>query len=148
MKLEINTILTIGALIIYVIIFFIQKSQLDKQKSIIDSMKSFIDIFKVDEVKKYVEMRNERIMHDAKKMVMDSESVNNLRKELLDTAVTPVQEHFTEIMGERFEELNQVVFQMILNQKPELREQFIKDLLPRNKDYMIPILNDYNKNNE
>lgn len=37
--------------VIYVIVFFIQKSQTDKIKSINESMKSFMDIFDIDKVK-------------------------------------------------------------------------------------------------
>lgn len=54
--------LTVGIIglytVVYVIVFFVQKSQIDQTKEINASMKSFMDIFKIDEVKKYVEMRN------------------------------------------------------------------------------------------
>ena len=47
------TLIIIGLYtLIYVIVFIIQKSQIDKQKDVISSMKSFMEIFKVDEVKK------------------------------------------------------------------------------------------------
>ena len=33
--------------VIYLVVFFIQKSQIDRQKDVISSMKSFMEIFKV-----------------------------------------------------------------------------------------------------
>ncbi|MDP3313777.1 hypothetical protein [Lutibacter sp.] len=129
--------------VIYLVVFFIQKSQIDRQKDVISSMKSFMEIFKVDEVKKYVEMKNERILHDATKMMMDSEKIKEMSDELIKTTTAPIQEAYTEIMAERYMELVKVVFEVVLTQEPEIREQFIKDLLPNNKHYLLPMLKDY-----
>ncbi|TWO30411.1 hypothetical protein E1J38_014750 [Seonamhaeicola sediminis] len=139
--------LTLGILglytVIYLVVFFIQKSQIDRQKDVITSMKSFMEIFKVDEVKKYVEMRNERILHDATKFITDSDQIKKMSDDLIKNTTKPIQEAYTEIMAQRYEELVRVVFQIVINQEPERREQFIKDLLPNNEHYLIPMLKDY-----
>lgn len=142
--------LTLGILglytVIYLVVFFIQKSQIDRQKDVITSMKSFMEIFKVDEVKKYVEMRNERILHDATKFITDSDQIKKISEDLIKNTTEPIQKAYTEIMAQRYEELVKVVFQIVLNQEPERREQFIKDLLPNNEHYFIPMLKEYENN--
>jgi hypothetical protein len=132
--------------VIYLVVFFIQKSQIDRQKTVTNSMKSFMEIFKVDEVKKYVEMKNERILHDATKMITDSEQIKKMSEELIKNTTAPIQEAYTEIMAERYKELVKVVFEIIITQDPERREQFIKDLLPNNEHYLLPILKEYENN--
>ena len=129
--------------VIYLVVFFIQKSQIDRQKDVITSMKSFMEIFKVDEVKKYVEMKNERILDQATKMITDSDQIKKMSEELIKDTTKPIQEAYTEIMSQRYEELVKVVFQMVINQEPERREQFIKDLLPNNEHYLLPMLKEY-----
>jgi hypothetical protein len=129
--------------VIYLVVFFIQKSQIDRQKDVITSMKSFMEIFKVDEVKKYVEMKNERILDQATKMITDSDQIKKMSEELIKDTTKPIQEAYTEIMSQRYEELVKVVFQMVINQEPERREQFIKDLLPYNEHYLLPMLKEY-----
>ena len=129
--------------VIYLVVFFIQKSQIDRQKDVITSMKSFMEIFKVDEVKKYVEMKNERILDQATKMITDSDQIKKMSEDLIKDTTKPIQEAYTEIMSQRYEELVKVVFQIVINQEPERREQFIKDLLPNNEHYLLPMLKEY-----
>lgn len=133
--------------LIYLVVFFIQKAQIDRQKDLISSMKSFMEIFKIDEVKKYVDMKNERILDQATQMVTDSDQIKVMSNELIKTTTKPIQEAYAEIMTQRYEELIGVVFQMILNQKPERRKQFIKDLLPNNEHYLSPMLEEYLNSN-
>ena len=90
--------LTVGIIglytVVYVIVFFVQKSQIDQTKEINASMKSFMDIFKIDEVKKYVEMRNERVMEDASKMMMNNQKFKEMSDHLVNTTTEPIQEFY------------------------------------------------------
>ena len=90
--------LTVGIIglytVVYVIVFFVQKSQIDQTKEINASMKSFMDIFKIDEVKKYVEMRNERVMEDASKMMMNNQKFKEMSDHLIKTTTEPIQEFY------------------------------------------------------
>ena len=132
--------------LVYVIIFFIQKSQIDKQKDVINSMKTFMDIFNVDEVKKYVEMKNERILDQANKIITDSETIKKMSEEITKNATAPIQEAYKEIMEERFMELVKVTFEVIKNLEPEKRQSFISELLPKNQHYLSEMVKDYEKN--
>ena len=133
--------------LIYVIVFIIQKSQIDKQKDVISSMKSFMEIFNVDEVKKYVEMKNERIIEDATMMLTNDDKFKKMSEHLIKTTTEPIKEFYKEAMQEKNMELIEIAFNLIMQQEKSKRKQFIDDFLPKNKDYFIEVLNDYEKRN-
>ena len=121
------TLIIIGLYtIVYVIVFFVQKSQIDQTKEINASMKSFMDIFKIDEVKKYVEMRNERVMEDASKMMMNNQKFKEMSDHLIKTTTEPIQEFYKKTINDRHIELLNVVSQVIISLEPDKREKFIK----------------------
>ena len=133
--------------LIYVIVFIIQKSQIDKQKDVISSMKSFMEIFKVDEVKKYVEMKNERIIEDTAMMLTNDAKFKIMSDHLIKTTTEPIKKLYREAMEEKNTELIDVVFKLIMMQETNKREKFINENLPKNKDYFTGVLNDYEKSN-
>ena len=142
------TLIIIGLYtLIYVIVFIIQKSQIDKQKDVISSMKSFMEIFKVDEVKKYVEMKNERIIEDTAMMLTNDAKFKIMSDHLIKTTTEPIKKLYREAMEEKNTELIDVVFKLIMMQETNKREKFINENLPKNKDYFMEVLNDYEKSN-
>ena len=142
------TLIIIGLYtLIYVIVFIIQKSQIDKQKDVISSMKSFMEIFKVDEVKKYVEMKNERIIEDTAMMLTNDAKIKIMSDHLIKTTTEPIKKLYREAMEEKNMELIDVVFKLIMMQETNKREKFINENLPKNKDYFMGVLNDYEKSN-
>ena len=142
------TLIIIGLYtLIYVIVFIIQKSQIDKQKDVISSMKSFMEIFKVDEVKKYVEMKNERIIEDTAMMLTNDAKFKIMSDHLIKTTTEPIKKLYREAMEEKNTELIDVVFKLIMMQETNKREKFINENLPKNKDYFMVVLNDYEKSN-
>ena len=142
------TLIIIGLYtLIYVIVFIIQKSQIDKQKDVISSMKSFMEIFKVDEVKKYVEMKNERIIEDTAMMLTNDAKFKIRSDHLIKTTTEPIKKLYREAMEEKNTELIDVVFKLIMMQETNKREKFINENLPKNKDYFMGVLNDYEKSN-
>ena len=142
------TLIIIGLYtLIYVIVFIIQKSQIDKQKDVISSMKSFMEIFKVDEVKKYVEMKNERIIEDTAMMLTNDAKFKIMSDHLIKTTTEPIKKLYREAMEEKNTELIDVVFKLIMMQETNKREKFINENLPKNKDYFMGVLNDYEKSN-
>ena len=142
------TLIIIGLYtLIYVIVFIIQKSQIDKQKDVISSMKSFMEIFKVDEVKKYVEMKNERIIEDTAMMLTNNAKFKIMSDHLIKTTTEPIKKLYREAMEEKNTELIDVVFKLIMMQETNKREKFINENLPKNKDYFMGVLNDYEKSN-
>ena len=142
------TLIIIGLYtLIYVIVFIIQKSQIDKQKDVISSMKSFMEIFNVDEVKKYVEMKNERIIEDTAMMLTNDAKFKIMSDHLMKTTTEPIKKLYREAMEEKNTELIDVVFKLIMMQETNKREKFINENLPKNKDYFMGVLNDYEKSN-
>ena len=142
------TLIIIGLYtLIYVMVFIIQKSQIDKQKDVISSMKSFMEIFKVDEVKKYVEMKNERIIEDTAMMLTNDAKFKIMSDHLIKTTTEPIKKLYREAMEEKNMELIDVVFKLIMMQETNKREKFINENLPKNKDYFMGVLNDYEKSN-
>ena len=140
------TLIIIGLYtLIYLIVFIIQKSQIDKQKDVISSMKSFMGIFNVDKKKKYVEMKNERIMSDAAMMLMNDAKFKTMSDHLIKSTTEPIREYYKETMEERNMELIDVIFKLIIMQEQDKRQQFINENLSKNKDYFMGILNDYEK---
>ena len=122
------TLIIIGLYtLIYVIVFIIQKSQIDKQKDVISSMKSFMEIFKVDEVKKYVEMKNERIIEDTAMMLTNDAKFKIMSDHLIKTTTEPIKKLYREAMEEKNTELIDVVFKLIMMQETNKREKFINE---------------------
>jgi hypothetical protein len=54
-----QNIVTLVFLITYVAIFFVQKSQLKKQSSIVEKYSKIFEIINIDEIQKYVELKQE-----------------------------------------------------------------------------------------
>jgi hypothetical protein len=121
--------------VVYVVIFFIQKAQIDKNKSVILSMQSFMNIFKVDEVKKYVEMRDERIMEQAKNIASSDKKVKTIIETASKISLEQVSKVYVEKMGEKHAELLLLATDVLKTIDPEKRADFIKQNLKNNKEY-------------
>lgn len=136
--------LTIGIIglytVVYVIVFFVQKSQIDQTKEINASMKSFMDIFKIDEVKKYVEMKNDRIMMQVEKIISDDEGIKKLMKEATTEKVDEIKEVYVNQMGNQHIEMTNVLFQFVKMIDENDRERFINEKLNSVKHILIPML--------
>ena len=106
-----------------------------------------MEIFKVDEVKKYVEMKNERIIEDTAMMLTNDAKFKIMSDHLIKTTTEPIKKLYREAMEEKNMELIDVVFKLIMMQETNKREKFINENLPKNKDYFMGVLNDYEKSN-
>ena len=136
---EITTIVIIGLYtLIYVIVFIIQRNQIQKQSGIISSMESFIKIFDVEQVRKFVEMKHETPMLTVDKVI------NQKGKEFSEDKIRPLV--MTEIekvkgdMSERFDEFANSIIEIILIVPKEQRLKFIKDNYPLNEQVLINVL--------
>ncbi len=122
-----TTLVIIGVYtLIYLIVFVIQYAQIKKQKDVIDTMKTFIDIFKVDEVKKYVEMREERIKGDFKNMINNDEKAQEIIEEVSKNTLGEVHEFYKEKTGEKVVELFNFCV-LSLNQFSEEERKLVLD---------------------
>jgi hypothetical protein len=143
--------LTIGIVglytLVYVIVFFVQKSQLEKQKEVISSMKSFMDIFKIDEVKKYVEMKNELIIDRAVKMVKDEGKIDAKLEELVKGKADEITKLHMESLGDQYDEMFDVVSSLLLSMNKEETENLINSKLSKSKHIFECFINE-NENND
>jgi hypothetical protein len=145
-----TTIIVLGIYtLIYLIVFFVQKSQIDKQKAITDSMQQFINIFKVDEVVKYSDMRHETTMEKVKK-VINEYAEKETKESLMPIVNKRFEETKTELvesMGDQFDELSNVVL-WLLEEFPEKdKEEFMNVNLPKTKHLFQPVLEDLETDN-
>ena len=136
------TIIILGLYtLVYVIVFFIQKAQIDRQKEVINSMKSFMEIFSIDEVKKYVETKTERM-----KMELEINLSKMTKKAFLET-----ESYFVEMLDKetkkhvenfdlQYNEVCRTLFRFIATLPKEERLKFVEDYLPLTKNIFIKFL--------
>ena len=111
-------------------------------------MESFMNIFKVDEVLKYNDMRDERIKEQASKIILKSEQVEKIKKEVFKQSEKPIKDFYNNLITERNNELINVSFITTMNQSKELRNKFVEEYLPLNKDIINAMIDSFEKNNE
>jgi len=139
-------IVTIGIVglytIIYVVVFIIQRSQIKKSKEINESMKSFMEIFKIDEIKKYVDLREETVKMQAQNLFVNSEKVQQLVSEANNNSFEQLREIYMNQMGEEHLELVSIVIEVIRSQQKEKRKEFVTKYLPKTQRYFLKMLED------
>jgi hypothetical protein len=91
--------------LIYLIVFFIQKSQLNNQKEIINSMKTFMDIFDIEEVKRYVQMREERIKGDVENILSSDIKMTEISQKVTLEAIEDIQKFYINKTKDKVDEL-------------------------------------------
>ncbi len=145
-----NEMLTLGIIglytTIYVVVFIIQRSQIKKSKEINESMKSFMEIFNIDEVKKYVELREETIKMQAQNFFVNSEKVQKLVSEANNESFEQLREIYMTQMGDEHLELVSIVIEVIRAQPKGKRQDFVNKYLPNTKRYFLEIINDIENN--
>ena len=145
-----TTLIVLGIYtLIYLIVFFVQKSQIDKQKAITDSMQQFINIFKVDEVVKYSDMRHETTMEKVKK-VINEYAEKETKESLMPIVNKRFEETKTELvdsLGGQFDELANAVSWLLEVFPEEDKEEFINTNLPKTKHLFQPALEDLDSDN-
>jgi predicted Holliday junction resolvase-like endonuclease len=135
------TVIVIGGYtIIYLVVFIIQKSQLDKVKEINSSMKSYMDIFKIDEVKKYVELKTERITLEALKLIHDDAKVKKIMEEAVKESTEAIKGIYINQMGEYYLELVSLAVNVLLSQPEDKRIDFVKKALPRTGNGLLKLI--------
>lgn len=143
-----NNELAIGIMglytLVYVIVFIIQKSQIDKTKEINSSMKSFMDIFKIDEVKKYVDLKNERVMMQVDQILNEDEKIKDIYTAAINEKVEDLKEIYFSQMGEEHMELIAFVVEVLKSQTEEKRVELVEKGLPKTKRYFMKIIEDIN----
>jgi histone H3/H4 len=145
MEKYINGGITIIAVLVYVVIFFIQKAQMNSQKGIISSMKTFMEIFDVEQVRKFAEMKEETTLDKATRLIIEKPQIQKIQRDLMEQMKMPVQEFYRKVLTDINNELMNVAFITAMNQKKELRDKFIEEYLPLNKEIIIGMISDSEK---
>ncbi len=130
--------------LIYLIVFLIQRTEINKLKEINSSMKTFMDIFKVDEIKKYVELRNERVMMDAEKFVLDHDKVKEIMKISIEETVGHLGDIYFKQLLEQNREMLGIIISVLRSLPKEERLGFVKSRLKINQEVYIRMLEDVN----
>lgn len=140
--------ISINGIVNLIILFFIIRSntvvkeRLKSQDDINLKMKSFMDIFSVDEMKKYVETKTER---------MKIELENNLSK-MSKKAFLETESYFAEMLDKevknhvenldlQYNEVCRNLFRFIVTLPKEERLKFVEEYLPMTKNIFIKFLN-------
>ncbi len=142
------TLIIIGLYtLIYVIVFIIQKSQIERIKEINTSMKSFMDIFDIQKVRDFTELSREFSMMKASKMVLENEEIKKAIFDITDKKTEEIKSAHLKVFGDQYNELTIVVLEFLKLVKEEDREQFIKDHLKSCEHVFIPLLDKIKNNN-
>jgi hypothetical protein len=143
---NINIIILGAYTLIYIIVFFIQRSQIQKTKEINNSMKAFMDIFKIEEVRRFVDLKTERIMMEAESLVANDEKVTSAINDIVKEKVGEIQKVYGEQMGQQHLEMTAVIVGLLKKIRKEDREQLINEQLSSCKHIFLPMLNDIENN--
>lgn len=153
--MDTSTIITIIVMgiytFVYVVVFRLQlsqlkvqkekndflKTQIDSQKSAIenmqrvtDSMKTFMEIFKVDELKKFVDLKEENVKMDVARLIQDD-------KKFKEIATKVMHKEYKELHNNSVQELKSFAA-FIIKSIPETdRFEFIEKHLPLNSKNII-----------
>lgn len=132
--------------LVYIIVFFIQRSQIKSNNDIINSMKSFIEIFKIDEVKRFVRMKEETL-----KMAMDkftheqgvefAKDKEGYIEKLLNKELKNTANEFQK----KYDEVCECTYNLILKLPSEKRIEFINENLPLSKEDFLEVMKEYNE---
>jgi len=112
------------------------------QNSILKYIKSYMDIFKIDEVKKYVALKEENIMMKSMNLLNDNDAIMKMVEEANNNSFEQLKEIYINQMGEEHLELVSFAIEVIKAHPKENRKALINRGLPKTKRYFIDILND------
>lgn len=145
--------LTIGIIglytVVYVIVFFVQKAQIDSIKSIneankstIDTMKALVELMDVDKFKKYNDMRTETAKMEIKTMLSNDEKVRELVNDVSKNTLGKVQEFYKEKTGAKVNEFFLFTLFSLKQLDKEDRDLLIKTSFPLNSELLYKALTD------
>jgi hypothetical protein len=140
------TVIIIGIYtLIYLIVFFVQKAQVAKMKEINILMKSYMEIFKIDEIKKYVELKTELANMKAINFITNSVEVEKTVLDTFEKNASKWREEYLKDINDQHKEL--AIFAYIVSKSiPEgERNPMLERLLPLTGKYIIKALDNSEK---
>jgi len=139
--MDITTIVVLGLYtVVYVAVFIIQQNQVKAQKGTIDSMKSFFEIFNVDEVRKFVEMREETMKGTLENFANSDKRIKESFDEFMKDELKKIGEVQASHIRERYFQVAGVVLDFIKYIPKKDRVSFVKNNLSLNEELFINML--------
>ena len=132
--------------VIYLIVFLIQNSQIKQTKEINNSMKSFMDIFKIDEVKKYVELKHESVMMQVDNLLANNSKIKDIATDVVKDKADILKDIYIKQMGDDHMELVKFVIMSLKTFPQNERAGVIESHLPKTKRYFMKMLDDIENN--
>lgn len=127
-------------LIALLYVFFIQKKKLEKIEGVTSSIESFFKIFDVDEVEKFVKLKEESARLKYSNLLADNEKHKKLIKDISDESIKHFEAKYAARLENQMYELAYFT-EMILVQMPkEKRDKAMTELLP-NTSYFFEDVN-------
>lgn len=127
-------IIDIALFLSIIIVGFILHDQIKSQASVINSLKTYFEIFDIEKVKAFDKLRHESTMMYVK-TYLNTEIKKKITPELKVAA-----EILRKDMEARFDEISNVLLDIILTVEESDRKQFIIDNLPLNKKEFLNVL--------
>ena len=139
--MDITTIIVLGLYtVVYVVVFIIQQNQVKAQKGTIDSMKSFMEIFSVDDVRKFVEMREETMQGTLENFVNSDKRIKESFDKFMKEELKVIGEKQANYLKARYFQVAGVVLDFMKYIPKNDRVLFIKENLNLNEELFINML--------
>jgi len=120
----------IGEIIILVavlVVFFIQKSQ-------IENIKTYMSVFDVKKVKEYSEIMHEASIVKVDNFLQNNDKIKEASKAINKEVFKKVQKIYRKQMGDEYVELFDFVFEYLKRCSEEQREEILNKLFPNTKE--------------
>ena len=101
-------------------------------------MERFMNIFKLEEVERFVKMRHEGTLEQVTKHLRDNQA--KMKDEVIMPEILKGVKGIDQRMTDKFDEMAEVVYSMILAAPKQERKDFIEKFLPLNSDMFVEAL--------
>lgn len=114
---------------IYVVVFVIQRSQIQKQTALNNTMEKFINILNLDTIEKYVKLSEKKFSLESDEKV--KEQMDAVRSGVTDVLISINTQH---------DELLYRTISFLEALETEDKKGFIEKYYPKNKEFLIELL--------
>jgi hypothetical protein len=99
-----------------------------------------MDIFKIDEVKKYVELKTETVNLEALKFIRDDAKVKKIMEEAITGCIENLRDMYAKEKGEQYLELCALAGDVIKSVPKAERIKYISEALPKTGQELLKVV--------
>jgi len=125
------------------VVFFVQKSQIEKIKTLNETISSYMSIFDIKDVKEFVSMKEETMNMQIEKFKDNYKPSEKQIKEIFEAGYDKFKENVEKQVTVEFSELALFAATVLMTSKNEEREAIKNRFLPRTKEYFDKEFLDY-----